>query len=103
MDRVDSLTETVRSVVTSYATEGYNGAGEPSKLYYVENSDEHAFCVVAPYDPSDQKALLIVMTRIVNDQVIIDQDNTSVSLYSELVEAGIPENQIVMAWRLKRS
>src|SRR5262245_34756290 len=100
MDRVDVLTETVREVVTAYATKGYNGSGEPSKQYYVENTTEHIFCVVAPYDPSDPKALLVIMARIVNNQVIIDHDQTSVSLYSELVRAGIPENQIVMAWKL---
>ncbi len=102
MDRGDILTETVRDVINSYATEGYDGTGAASKLYYVENPDEHIFCVVAPYDLSDQKALLVVMARMVNNQVIIDEDNTSVSLYSELVKAGIPENQIIMAWNLKR-
>ncbi len=99
MNSFVALAETVRDVVTSYATEGYNGAGEPSKLYYVENPDEHIFCVVAPYDPSDQNALLVVMARIINNQVIIDEDNTSVSLYRELVRAGIHEDQIVIAWK----
>jgi hypothetical protein len=98
MDRVTTLTDTVRKVVSSYATHGYNGNGERSKLYYVENIEEQVFSVLGPYDPAFKQAHLILMARVLNDQVIIDQDKTSVSLRDELKRAGVPENQIALAW-----
>jgi hypothetical protein len=101
MDRVTTLTETVRSIVSSYATRGYNGNGEPSKFYYVENIQENIFSVVGPYDPAVKHAHLILMVRIINDQIIIDQDKTSVSVRDELKSAGIPEHQISLAWNRK--
>src|SRR5262249_21131829 len=72
-------------------------------LYDVKNTDEHIFCVVAPHDPSDPNALPAVMARIFSDQVIIDQDKSSISLYTALVQAGLPENQIIMARKLKQA
>jgi hypothetical protein len=42
-----------------------------------------------------------MMARIVNDQVIIDLDKTSKPLYDALKRAGIPENKIVIAWKVK--
>lgn len=101
MDQITTLAETVHAVVSSYATHGYNGDGEPSKLYYVENRQEQVFSVVGPYDSAFKQAHLILMVRIVNDQVIIDQDKTSVSLRDELKRAGVPETQISLAWSSK--
>ena len=74
----------------------YNGNGEPSKLYFVENTQEQVFAVIGPYDPAIKQAHLILMAHILNDQVIIDQDNTSISLCDELHRAGIPDNQIIL-------
>ena len=101
MDRVTTLTETVRSVVSSYATRGYNGNGEPSKFYYVENMQENVFSVIGPYDPAVKHAHLILMVRIVNDEVIVEQDKTSISVRDELKSAGIPGRQIRLAWHHK--
>ncbi len=103
MDRVevDTLVETVRTVIRSYATWGYNNAGERRKLYYVENSEEQIFGVVDQYDPGSKEATLILMARIVNEHVVIDEDKTSVSLIGELEKVGIPASQITLAWRSK--
>lgn len=99
MDRVKTLTETVRNVVRSYATRGYNAAGEHSRLYYVENGQEQIFAVVAPYDPVLKRADVVVMAHISGSQVIVETDKTSVSLKDELRQAGIPDEQIALAWR----
>lgn len=100
MDRVTTnLSDVVRAEVSSYATKGYNGAGERSKLYYVENQQDQVFSIVAPYDPAYKRADLVMMARIVNNQVIIDIDKTSKPLYDALKRAGVPENEIVLAWK----
>ncbi len=102
MDRVEiGLSEMVRKAVSSYATYGYNLAGQRAKLLFVENPQEQVFAVLDPYDPVGKKAELVVMARIVNDQVIIEHDQTGNPLYDELKQAGVPDNQIVVAWASK--
>jgi len=100
MDTVTTLVEPVREIVSSYATHGYSG-GQPFRLYYVENQQDQVFSIVAPYDPLYKRADLVLMARIVNNQVIIDIDKTSVPLYDALKRAGIPEDQLIVAWHLK--
>lgn len=96
-----TLAERVRDVIRSYATHGYSG-GQPLRLYDLENLHDQVFSVVAPYDPLYERADLVIMARIVNNQVIIDLDKTSVSLYGELKRAGIAENQIILVWKADR-
>ena len=38
------------------------------------------------------------MTRIVNDQIVIDQDKTDKPLIGALIQAGIPHGQIIRAY-----
>ena len=102
MDRVTSLTETIRHIVSSYATHGYNGDGEPSRLYYLENTVDQVFSILGPYDPAVKQAHLLLMVRVVNDEIIIEQDKTGSALVDELKRAGISPDQISLAWRVKR-
>jgi hypothetical protein len=97
MDHVVTLSDILRQVVRTYATHGYNMAGQPMKLYFVENPQEQVFAVLGPYDPGDRQAEIVMMARIVNDLVIIDFDKSSKPLFSALKRAGIPESQIVFA------
>lgn len=99
MDRETThLAEVVRQTVRSYATRGYSG-GRPSQLFYVENLEDQVFSIVAPYNRKYERADLVLMARIVNDQIVIDTDKTSKPLYDELRQMGISENQIVLAWK----
>ena len=73
------------------------GAGQRSRLYYVENPQDQVYAVLAPYDPAYKRADLVIMARIVGDQVIIDIDKTSKPLYEALTSVGISVSQIVQA------
>jgi hypothetical protein len=92
------LTEVLRQIVSSYATRGYS-AGQPSQLFYVENARDQVYSVIAPYNRKYERADLVLMARIVNDQIVIEADKTSKPLYDELRHAGIDESQIVVAWK----
>lgn len=97
MDKVANrvtLAEILRQEVASYATQSYQG---DERLYFTENPTQLVYCVVAPYHQAFGKADLVIMARIVNDQIIIDMDKTSKPLYEALRSAGIPDEQIVVA------
>ncbi|SRR5260221_12628466 len=103
MDRAITLAETVRQEVRSYATNGYNLAGQRVRLLYVENPEDQVFAVLSPFDPGDNKAELVIMARIVDDKVFIDFNKTDRPLENALKRAGIPEDQIVVAWAAEKS
>jgi hypothetical protein len=93
----DSLSKLVQQEVSAYAGEAY-GVNGPTRLYYTENTHELVYCITVPYDPVYQKSDLVLMARIVDDQVIIDVDKTGKPLRGALRQAGIPDYQIRLAW-----
>jgi hypothetical protein len=97
MDRVNELTAIVRREVADYA----NARGWKAKIYSVEDEKRHIYTVIDVPDkdhPLVSKAGVIVMAHIENDKVIIDEDITDRPLYEALEEAGIPREQIILAY-----
>jgi hypothetical protein len=92
-----SLSNLVRQEVSAYAGEAY-GVNGPTRLYFTENPEDLVYCVTAPYDPEYKKGDLVLMARIVNDQVIIDVDKTGKPLRDALRQVGVPDYQIQLAW-----
>lgn len=70
-------------------------------LYYTENPHQHVYCVTATYNNNEEKADLVMMARLINDQIVIDADKTSKPLCEELRRAGIPDEQIELAYERK--
>src|SRR5271166_1422994 len=103
MDRVatTTLSEVLRLELATYAGAGISASG-PSKLYYVENQQDQVFCIVGPYEPAYKKAMLVIMAHIVNDKIVIDTDITGSPLYEALRQAGVHDDQIVIAWKPNR-
>jgi hypothetical protein len=101
MDRVrvitsDTLSDLLKREVKAYSGKAY-GLNGPTKLYYTENLEDLVYCVTAPYTPG-RKNNLVLMARIVEDQIIIDVDETGNPLRDALRQVGIPDYQIRLAW-----
>jgi hypothetical protein len=100
MDRVDELTQIVQREV-----EDYSGPAYKSTTYYVADEKRQTYLVVIVPDddyPINLKAGVVVMARIVDDKVVIDEDITDRPLYEELLRAGIPREKIVLAYAGER-
>lgn len=95
MDTVAEFTHTVRQTVEDYAKGGWIKAS----AYAVSDTAQHIYLVMAvPDHPRKFPAGVVVAARIVGDSVIIDEDITDKPLWEELVRAGIPREQIVLAY-----
>ena len=92
MDRVATLTEIVQREVEDYARGGdYKAVTRP-----VSDVARQTYAVVVVPDlPRPFKARVVVMARIVDDYVVIDEDTTDRPLVHELVRAGIPREKII--------
>lgn len=93
MDRVDNLVETVRHEVAEYACPSPNATA-----YYVENADQHTFAVLSVPAKEPQRASVVILARIVDEQVLIVSDKTNKPLYEALLQAGIPREQMVLVY-----
>lgn len=98
MDTIEtSLTKILRKEVSAYAGEWLGIDRKPSMFYYVENPDEQIYCVLAPQRAWRKQPELVMMARIVNNQIIIDLDKTDKPLREALQKAGITDDQIIVA------
>jgi hypothetical protein len=92
MDRITNLALTVQREVEDYV----RGKDLKAVSYAVSDVARQIYvAIVVPDRPRPFPARVIVMARVVDDIVIIDEDTTDRPLWEELVRAGIPRDQIV--------
>jgi len=94
MDRVTNLTALVQQEVASYAI-----PSPTSAAYYMENKAHNAFSVIAVPNDRTRKTVVILMARLDNDKIIVEFDMTNKPLYESLMRAGIPRDQIILAYQ----
>ncbi|MBA3874115.1 MAG: XisI protein [Anaerolineae bacterium] len=67
--------------------------------YPISDAERQTYSVIiVPDVPRKYKAGVVVVARVLNDKVIIDEDITDRPLWEELVRAGIPREQIILAY-----
>lgn len=94
MDRVADLTTILRREVSDYS-----GPALKATTHYIEDAARQIYTVVVVPDlPRPFHARVIVMARIVEDKVVIDEDTTDRPLVDELVRAGVPRERITLLY-----
>ncbi len=94
MASLSDIDEIVRSVV-----EGYDGPSIKARsMSLIDPTRQHYAVLMVPDYPRLFKAGIVVMARVVGDKVVIEEDTTDRPLYKELLRAGIPREQMVLAY-----
>ena len=92
MERVMDLPLVIQHEVEDYA----KGHWWKSAGYAVSDISRRIYTVVVvPDRPRPFPARVVVMARIVDNYVVIDEDTTDRPLWQELVQAGIPRAKII--------
>jgi len=95
MDRVINLTAIVQREVEDYA----RGETWKAITYPILDSSRQTYAVlVVPEYPRKSRAGIVVAARVVDNHIIVDEDITDKPLWQELVRAGIPREQIILAY-----
>lgn len=91
---MDSLKDTVYQVVAGYATEGLNGVS------YLTRSEDGNVFTVTDFARVRGKHIsgVSTMVRLVGDIVIIEQDQNDKTVLDALLQAGVPREQIILAY-----
>jgi XisI protein len=93
MDGIDKLIATVRHEVADYVR-----PSPSATAYDVENDEQHVFAVLSVPAKDPQKTSVVIMARVIDNLVLIESDKTNKPLYEALLQAGVPREQIVLAY-----
>jgi hypothetical protein len=94
MDQVMNLSTTVQKEVEDYAGPAFLG-----RTLAISDPDRQTYAVlVLPDRPAKFDSGIVVLARVADDQVIIEEDLTDRPLWKELVRVGIPREQIILAY-----
>jgi hypothetical protein len=91
-----TLKQIVRQEVHKYAS---SGEGVNLRLFPILDDDHQHYTVIAVNHPIRQhEPGIVVMVRIFDDKVIIEEDNTNKQLVAALMQRGVPREQIILAY-----
>jgi len=94
-----SLNDLVKDVVFSYASGGLN-----LRTYPLYNEEQHIYAVnVIDWPERHRPAAVVILARVEEDQVIIEEDLTDRPLVDALVDAGIHREQIILKYAEQES
>ncbi|MCL4250032.1 MAG: XisI protein [Anaerolineae bacterium] len=89
-----NLKDTVRQVTSEYAGEALNGY-----TYLTHSDDGSVFTVVGVGTVQGKHvANISLFVRIVGDKVIVERDQNDKPLVDALIQAGVPREQIILAY-----
>lgn len=93
---MDQLVDIVREEVRKYASDGraHNG-----RLFSTENARTCTYAVnaVGTYDKR-HTSNIVVLARVADGKVIIEEDRTDKPLIDALEQRGVPRDKIVLAY-----
>ncbi len=96
MERVIDLAQMLRLEIMDYCTPALK-----AKAFFLENTSEETFSVVSIADyeyPRSEHNGIVVLARVENDTIVVEEDTTDRPLWEELVRAGIPREKIVLVY-----
>ena len=89
-----SLNDIVKQVVFWYASGGLN-----LRTFALSNEEQSVYAVnVVDWPNRHRPAGVVVLARIEDDRVVIEEDTTDRPLVDALVKAGIPRERIVLQY-----
>ena len=99
--RIHKLTDNTISLasVVQHEVENYSGPSIKARTFALSDPEKHTYAVmIVPDFPRKFDASIMVLARLDNGKVVIEEDTTDHPLWRELVRAGIPREQIVLAY-----
>ena len=98
MDPVSALREAVERVLTVYTQIPYAHGELRCEALFDREHDRYALITLG-WNAGKRVHFSLVHIDIVGAKVWIEKDNTEDGVATELVQAGIPKSQIVLAFR----
>ncbi len=93
---MDNLKDILREEVAGYAG---SGRGANIRLFAILDDERQTYAVNAVRHPEKNRpAGVVVLARIADDKIIIEEDRTDRPLADALIQRGVPRDQIILAY-----
>lgn len=91
---MDKLRDILATEITAYAGEMLNGYA-----YLTVSADRNIFTIVSVGKTKTGRFVhLSLLARVVDDHIVIETDDSNKPLADSLVQAGVPRDQIILAY-----
>lgn len=94
------LTAQELAAITRQEIAWYAGFSDDSNAYSLLDDEKHIYAVtIIKNEPGPKRSLVMMQARIEGDFVVVDDDTVwDKQLWKALVQAGVPREQIVLAY-----
>ena len=91
---MDNMKDTFRKVIGGYAGKALNGYS-----YLTTSPDETVFTVIAVGKIRGERFVNVgLVVRLIGERIVVERDVNEKPLVDALMQAGIPQSQIVLAY-----
>ena len=97
MDTVETYRQTIERILTEYAQIPYTYGDIQSQTVF-DRANDHYLLMNVGWDERRVHGCLVHID-IINDKLWIQRDGTEEGIATDLEAAGVPKNQIVLAFR----
>ena len=92
-------TTTLKQILVE-ETRGYTGEGLNAYSYLTENDVEQIYTVIDIATIRGRRLVsTVLIARLLNNQIVIELDHNNKELVDALKARGVPEDQIILAYR----
>jgi hypothetical protein len=101
MDKLGSKRDLIERILREYAAIPY-AHGDIQRIPIFDRAGDHYVLMIAGWDGRRVHGC-IVHVDIIDGKFWIQRDGTEYGIARELVDAGVPKDQIVLAWKSPES
>ncbi len=98
MDTLDSYRQIIRRILTKYANIRY-ARGEIDRQTVFDSERDRCLLVTAGWDGNERVYGCLIHVDIINEKIWIQYDGIEYGMANELVDAGVPKDRIVPAFK----
>ncbi|MBO3462174.1 XisI protein [Aetokthonos hydrillicola Thurmond2011] len=98
MATLDNYRTIIQKILTEYAELPY-AYGELERQLIIDKTANRYLLLTVGWENKQRVHGCLIHIDIINDKIWIQRDGTETGIANELVNAGIPKNQIVLAFQ----
>lgn len=95
------LTEVELETILREVVANFDGKSDDFNVHLIFDPQRHTYAVNAVRSvPSKERGFILLQARVIEDQIVIDADALwDKNLWQALVKAGVPREQIILAYK----
>ncbi len=98
MDNLDKMRAIIIESLRYYANLSY-ATGEVNRLLIIDKESDNYLILLEGWENRERVHGCLVHLQIIDDKIWIQRDGIEEGIATDLIEAGIPKNKIVLAFQ----